>query len=133
MFSSKNVFLNLMCYNCIVKTKERWSLVMAGNSIICVTNKVEYIQIRQAMCQNARTKEELKDKAGVCLMCEGCRENLDWILTSVCGCKKTSLASVVSAVKAGAKTVEAVGVATGAGTDCGRCQILIENIIDIGR
>jgi len=106
---------------------------MAGNSIICETNKIEYIQIRQAMCQNARTKTELKDKVGVCLTCTGCKENLDWILASVCGCKNTSLTSVVEAVKSGAKTVEAVGDATGAGTDCGRCQVLIENIIDIGR
>ena len=106
---------------------------MAGNSTICETNKVKYIQIRQAMCQNARTKEELKELAGVCLTCEGCMENLDWILASVCGCKKTSLASVIEAVKAGAKTVEAIGVATGAGTACGRCKVLIQNIIDIGR
>jgi len=106
---------------------------MAGNSIICETNKIEYLQIRKAMCQNARTKAELKDMANVCLTCEGCRENLDWILASVCGCQKTALASVVEAVKAGAKTVEAVGAATGAGTDCGRCQVLIKNIIDIGR
>ena len=102
---------------------------MAGNKIICETNQVEYIQIRMAMCQNARTKEELKEMIGVCLTCEGCIENLDWILSSVCGCMKTSLASVVEAVKSGANTVEAVGVATGAGTDCGRCKILIENII----
>ena len=102
---------------------------MAGNKIICETNQVEYIQIRKAMCQNARTKEELKEMIDVCLTCCGCMENLDWILSSVCGCMKTSLVSVVEAVKAGANTVEAVGKATGAGTDCGRCKILIENII----
>ena len=106
---------------------------MAGNRIVCEENNVEYIQIRKAMCQNARTKEELKEMTGVCLMCEGCKENLDWILTSVCGCMKTSLSSVVEAVKAGASTVGLVGTATGAGTECGRCKVLIENVIEIGR
>jgi len=108
---------------------------MAGNQIICETNQVEYIQIRQAMCQGIRTEEELKEKVGVCLTCEGCKENIDWILSSVCGCMKTSLATVVNAVKAGATTVESVGITTGAGTgeDCGKCKALIENIIEIGR
>jgi len=108
---------------------------MAGSKIICETNQVEYIQIRQAMCQDARTKEELQEMVGVCLTCKGCLENIDWILSTVCRCLNTSLATVVEAVKAGANTVEAVGIVTGAGTDkdCGRCQVLIENIIKIGR
>ena len=106
---------------------------MAGNQMICTQNKVMYIDIRKAMCQNARTKEEVQAITGACLECEGCKKNVDWILASVCGCKKTSLATVVRAVKNGADTVEAVGEVTGAGTDCGRCKILIENIIEIGR
>lgn len=103
--------------------------------MICTQNQVEYIEIRKAMCQDARTKEEVQAITGACLVCEGCKENLDWILASVCGCKNTSLATVVEAVKRGANTVEAVGEITGAGTgaDCGRCKILIENIIKIGR
>lgn len=108
---------------------------MAGNRIICGTNNVEYLTIRKAMCADARTKEELKEMTGVCLECEGCKENLDWILSSVCGCKKVSLADVVAAVKNGSDTVEKVGEATGAGTgeDCGKCKILIENVIKLGR
>ena len=39
----------------------------------------------------------------------------------------------MNAVKCGATTVEEVGRTTGAGIDCGRCKILVENIIKIGR
>lgn len=108
---------------------------MAGNRVICTANGVEYLAIRQAMCSGARTVEELIEKAGVCGECDGCRENLGWILSSVCGCKKVSLQTVVDAVKAGADTVEKVMAATGAGTgeNCGKCQKLIQNVIDLGR
>ena len=108
---------------------------MAANKIICSANNVEYIAIRRAMCNGARTKEEVRDAAGVCLECDGCRENLGWILSSVCGCKNVSLADVVNAVLNGADTVEKVGQATGAGTgeNCGRCKILIENVIKLKR
>ncbi|MCL2159518.1 MAG: (2Fe-2S)-binding protein [Oscillospiraceae bacterium] len=105
---------------------------MATNRIICEKNNVEYLTIRKAMCADARTKEEIKAMAGVCLECEGCRRELDGILASVCGCKGVSLAAVVEAVKGGADTVEKVGEVTGAGTDCGRCKILIENVIKLG-
>ena len=108
---------------------------MAGNRIICEKNNVEYITVRRAMCNDARTKEELKEMIGVCLECEGCESELDGILSSVCGCKGVSLAAVVEAVKNGADTVDKVGDITGAGTaeNCGRCKVLIENVIKLGR
>ena len=105
---------------------------MAGNKEICSRNHVDYITIRKAMIQGARTKEQLADLAGVCLECEGCKENLGWILASVCGCKQVSLQAVVDAVANGADTVEKVGEITGAGTDCGRCKPLIANVIELG-
>ncbi len=77
------------------------------------------------------------------LLSEGelCACELEGILSSVCGCKKVSLAGVLEAVKNGADTVEKVGEITGAGTGvdeetgeaCGKCQGLIQNIIDLGR
>ena len=106
---------------------------MAKNRIICDKNNVDYISVRKAMCADARTREELKSMAGVCLECEGCRRELDGILASVCGCKGVSLEAVAEAVANGADTVEKVGEATGAGTDCGRCKVLIENVIKLGR
>lgn len=114
---------------------------MAQNRIICTKNNVDYISIRKAMIAGARTVDEVIELAGVCNDCEGCKTELNAILTSVCGCKKVSLEAVVNAVKNGADTVEKVGEMTGAGTGineetgeaCGKCKPLIQNIIDLGR
>lgn len=114
---------------------------MAGNREICTTNKVDYLSIRKAMSSGARTIDELIKTAGVCAECEGCKSELEGILSSVCGCKKVSLEAVVNAVKNGADTVEKVGQVTGAGTgvdevtgeECGKCKVLIQNIIELGR
>jgi len=93
------------------------------------------------MTAGARTIDELVNLAGVCTQCEGCKSELEAILSSVCGCKNVSLEAVVNAVKNGADTVEKVGEITGAGTGineetgepCGKCKGLIQNIIDLGR
>lgn len=108
---------------------------MAGNRVICTKNDVDYITIRKAMISGVRTKEELVTATGTCMDCEGCKNEVEGILSSVCGCKEVSLQQVVDVVKNGAKTVEEVGELTGAGTgeDCGRCKGLIQNIIDLGR
>jgi len=108
---------------------------MAGNRMICTTNNIDYSTIRKAMCEGARTIEELKKMTGVCTECLGCKSELNNILSSVCGCMEVSLKTVVDAVKNGADTVEKVSAITKAGTgkDCGRCKGLIQNIIDLGR
>jgi len=108
---------------------------MAANRVICTTNQVDYMTIRKAMCTGVRTVEELAEKTGVCTICDGCQAELSGILSSVCGCKQVSLAAVVEAIKNGASTVDEVGEITGAGTgeDCGRCKVLIQNVIDLGR
>lgn len=108
---------------------------MAEDRIICNTNKVHYSTIRKAMIQGARAMDEIKEMAGVCNTCEGCEAELEGILSSVCGCKEVSIKTVLDAVKGGADTVEKVGIITKAGTeeDCGKCQALIQNIIDLGR
>ena len=101
--------------------------------MICTSNNVDYSTIRKAMCAGARTVDELKEMAGVCSTCEGCKSELDKILNSVCGCLNISLRDVVEAVKKGADTVEKVAEITRAGTDCGRCKALVKNIIELGR
>lgn len=114
---------------------------MAKNKIICTQNDVDYISVRMAMVSGARTINELVELANICTECEGCKNELDGILSSVCGCKNVSLEAVLSAIADGADTVEKVGQVTGAGTgvdeetgeDCGRCKGLIQNIIDLGR
>ena len=104
---------------------------MAGNKMICVCKQVDYITIRKAMIQGARTVEEIKQMTGAGTGCGRGVGAIEEILASVCGCKKTSLADVVDAVKNGADTVEKVGEVTGAGTACGRCKALIENVIEL--
>lgn len=108
---------------------------MATNGIICTRNSVDYMSIRKAMCTGARTVEDLAHKAGVCTACEGCKTELEPILSSVCGCQKVSLETFLDAIRNGADTVEKVSQVTGAGTgeDCGKCKMLIANVIELGR
>jgi bacterioferritin-associated ferredoxin len=50
----------------------------------------------------------------------------------VCLCRRVSDRAIRAAVEAGAHTVEAVGRATGAGTDCGGCRGAIVAMIAAG-
>ena len=104
---------------------------MAGNKMICHCNQVDYITIRKAMIQGARTVDEIQEMTDAGTMCGRCISDVEKILASVCGCKGVSLESVVNAVKEGADTVEKVGEVTGAGTSCGRCKALVQNVIDL--
>lgn len=103
---------------------------MGANTTVCQCKDVDYLTIRMAMVQHtARTVAEIQAITGAGTGCGGCIPDIEGILSSVCGCKGTSLQEVVDAVTAGATTVEAVGRETAAGIDCGRCKILIENVI----
>lgn len=106
---------------------------MAGNRMICHCKQVDYITIRKAMIQGARTVDEIKEMTGAGTGCGRCIGEIEKILASVCGCKNVSLEAVVDAVKNGADTVEKVGEVTGAGTACGRCKALVQNVIDLKR
>lgn len=55
------------------------------------------------------------------------------MLKGACGCKSVSVEDVIQAIQNGANTVEKIGEVTGAGTGCGNCQPLLQNIIDIGK
>ena len=109
---------------------------MAKNRIICTKNDVDYLSIRKAMTSGARTIEELVELVGVCTECEGCKSELNGILSSVCGCMNVSLEAVVNAVKNGANTVEKVGEITGAGTgideetgeECGNVKVSFKTL-----
>jgi len=108
---------------------------LAKITIVCETNNVKYLDVRMAQVRGLRTLDEIKAAVNICGECAGCKENMGWILTTVCSCMDVSFEDIVKAIKNGADTVEKVGEVTGAGTavDCGRCKILIENIIVIGR
>lgn len=99
--------------------------------MICFCKQVDYIAIRKAMINGARTIEEIKEMTGAGTGCGRCIPEIEKILASVCGCTGTSLKDVVDAVNNGADTVEKVGEVTGAGTRCGRCKALVQNVIDL--
>ena len=61
------------------------------------------------------------------------QEEIERILKTLCKCKKVSLEDVVNAVNNGADTTEKVEEVTGAGSPCGKCRRLIENIIELKR
>ena len=51
----------------------------------------------------------------------------------VCVCRAVTDNEVDAAIEAGAETVEAVTAACCAGSDCGACRSLIEDMIDDAR
>ena len=55
---------------------------------------------------------------------------IDRVLQNVCKCQNVSVNEVVEAVKNGADTIERVMEETKAGSGCGRCKGIIQNIID---
>lgn len=106
---------------------------MASKGMICTTNQVDYMALRKAQILGARSIEELKASTGICGVCDGCRENLDYITTMLCGCKQVTFDQVVTALRQGAGSVDEVVAITGAGTDCGKCKSLVANVVEIGR
>lgn len=101
---------------------------------VCEKNNISYKDVRGAMVKGARTVEDLKATAGVCGECDSCKEYLPYITSTLCGCKDVKMDQVIDLVKNGEKSLDKIMKKTGAGTgeDCGRCQGLIQNIIDQG-
>ena len=62
-------------------------------------------------------------------MCWCYRRNISFCLWS----NNVSLEDVVNAVNNGCDTVEKVAEATKAGSACGRCKKLVQNVIDLKR
>ena len=48
----------------------------------------------------------------------------------VCSCHGIPCSRIRSIIREGAQTVDAVGAAYGAGTDCGSCRDLIDELIE---
>lgn len=93
----------------------------------------KYLAVRVAQTKGARTLEELKAVSDIQIESEHEQKEIEKVLQNCCRCKDVSIEEVVKAVKDGADTVEKVGEATGAGTACGRCKGLIQNVIETGR
>ena len=103
---------------------------MAKFEIVCTENNIHYIDIRKSMIAGARTLEELKENPGVCGECQGCKETIDYILKTLCGCKNVTMKEVQDLVSSGVNSLEDIMEKTTAGTGegCGKCQKLISNI-----
>ncbi len=52
---------------------------------------------------------------------------------TICFCKNISYIDIRKAMIQGARTVDEIKEMTGAGTGCGRCKALVQNVIDIKR
>ena len=91
----------------------------------------KYLQVRKAQAQGARTIEELKEISDIVIENEEELKEVEALVKNACKCKNVSIDTIVEAVKNGADTVEKVGEVTKAGTGCGRCKALIQNVIDL--
>lgn len=96
-------------------------------------SKEKYLEVRKAQKQGARTLEELKKVSDIQIENEEEEEQIKALLKNACRCKGVSIEEVVQAIQQGADTVEKIGEMTQAGTVCGRCKGLLENILENGR
>ena len=88
--------------------------------------KPDYLKVRHAMIDGARTIEDIQ--AMTDLDVAEYEIDLKAILSSICGCKGTSLEQVVTLANEG-KTVEEIKALTGVATACGRCQVLLDAVV----
>ncbi|MEG0283870.1 MAG: (2Fe-2S)-binding protein [Erysipelotrichales bacterium] len=102
---------------------------MAENKMICEEHQLDYMSIRKAMIQGARTFEDVVELTSANIECDTCKKEMQPVLDSVCGCTNTSMKDVRDAIINGATSVEDVNRMTKAGTDCSRCNALIESIL----
>lgn len=90
----------------------------------------DYIRVRNAMSNGARTLEDIELMTDINIEDYEHKKEIEEILKNACRCMNVSIEEVVKAVENGADTVEKVSEATKAGTGCGRCKGLLNNIID---
>lgn len=90
----------------------------------------EYIKVREAMQQGARTIPDIEKMTDIVIGDNDHAQKIQEVLDNACRCKKVPYETVVDAVKNGADTLAKVSEVTGAGTVCTRCTKLLEGIID---
>ncbi|RDY28063.1 (2Fe-2S)-binding protein [Romboutsia weinsteinii] len=90
----------------------------------------DYIKVRNAMSNGARTLDDIKDMTDITIDTTDLKNDIESILQNACKCRSVSVEEVVKAIQNGADTVEKIGEVTKAGTACGRCKGLLNNIID---
>ena len=95
-----------------------------------ILDNEKYIKVRGAQAQGARTVKEVKDMTNIDIEDDDEYREIDRVLQNVCKCQNVTVNEVVEAVKNGADTIERVMEETKAGSGCGRCKGIIQNIID---
>ncbi|MBU5314898.1 (2Fe-2S)-binding protein [Clostridium bornimense] len=89
-----------------------------------------YIKVRMAQKNGARTIEELKALSDIVISTEEEKKEIQAILKQACKCNNISVDAVVELVNQGIDTIEGIKEATSAGTVCGRCEGVLANIIE---
>lgn len=93
----------------------------------------DLIKVRHAMVKGARTLEDIKNTTDIVIDNDEIANEIEGILKIVCRCNNVSIETILTAIENGADTVEKIGDATKAGTTCGRCKAISQNILEIGR
>lgn len=93
-------------------------------------DREKYIKVRMAQGKGARTLEELKDQSDIIIENEEEAAEIEKLLKNACKCKNVSVEDVLNAIDNGADTLDKVMEVTKAGTGCGRCKNLLQNIIE---
>ena len=93
----------------------------------------KYKKVRMAQVKGARTLDELKELSDINIENEEEEEQIEIVIRTACRCKDVSIKEVLDAIKNGADSLEKIMEVTKAGTACGRCKPLLENILETRR
>ena len=93
-------------------------------------SKEDYLAIRKAQAQGARTIEDLQQMTDITIEDDDKLRLVDEVLSNACRCKNVLLEEVIVSVQNGADTIEKIGELTGAGTVCRRCHGILQNVLD---
>ncbi len=86
----------------------------------------DYIKVRQAMIQGARTIEDIKSMTDLDTV--EYENDIKVILANICSCKNVSMEQVITLANEG-KNLEEIKEITKASTACGRCVHLLEAVV----
>ena len=95
-------------------------------------SKEEYIEIRHAQANGARHIDDILKMTSIVADTPEKMKEIEDVLYIACRCKGVSVEAVAIAVQSGADSVEKIQELTEAGTVCGRCIKILEDILKRG-
>lgn len=95
-------------------------------------SKEEYKEIRQAQANGARNIDDILKMTTIVADTPEKMKAIEDVLYIACRCKGVSVEAVVVAIQSGADSVEKIQELTEAGTVCGHCTKIIEDILKRG-